>query len=131
MRSDCSDLSYELKCYRRNIHRYKINSWITNIKGTPIEIDKLLNSMKRKILGVPLLKPDYQKEYLDGIRNIYSEYYDKQKYPNISRRYLYAEYLTDIYILHKKEWNKHKMSYKEFKRSGLVVKYRDIMSNNK
>ena len=93
MKSDCKLLYYELHNYRCSfLKRKNINGWKSNIDGTPVIIDKLLNSFNRKIKGIPMFTDDVKREYFEGLRKIFEKYYDELKFNNLSRKDAYYKY---------------------------------------
>jgi len=130
MKLDCELLYYDLNNYRRSfLKRKNINSWRKNITGTPIIIDKLLNSFDRKIKGIPLFPEDVKIEYFKGLNDIFEKYYNEMKYNNLSRKDCYYRYLAE----HFKTTGKGRglknnlaelMSFKQFIKAGLCNAYR-------
>ena len=97
MKSDCKLLYYDLDDYRRSfLKRKNINGWRKNITGTPIIIDKVLNSFDRKIKGIPLFPEDVKIEYFKGLNDIFEKYYNEMKYNNIIQELdCYYNYLAE------------------------------------
>ena len=119
-----------LSDYRRKfLKRKNINRWKPNVNGTPIIIDKLLNSFDRKIKGIPLFTDEVKREYFEGLRKIFENYYDEQKFNNPSRKDAYMNYLainfkTTGYRRAKENNLNELMTFKEFVATGLCNKYR-------
>jgi len=130
MKLDCESLCYDLNYYRRSfLKRKNINGWRKNITGTPIIIDKLLNSFDRKIKGIPLFTEDVKIEYFKGLNDIFEKYYNEMKYNNFSRKDCYYSYLAENYrTTGKGRWKKNNlaelMSFKQFIKAGLCNDYR-------
>ena len=132
MKSDCKLLCYDLNDYRRSfLKRKNINGWRKNINGTPIIIDKLLNSFDRKIKGLPLFSEDVKIEYFKGLNDIFEKHYNEMKYKNISRKDCYYKYIA----VHFKTTGKGRstknnleelMSFKQFIKAGLCNNYRNF-----
>ncbi len=129
MKLDCELLSYDLNNYRRSfLKRKNINGWRKNITGTPIIIDKLLNSFDRKIKGVPLFSEDVKIEYFKGLNDIFEKHYNEMKYNNLSRRDCYYKYLAAHFKITGKGRGKNNLaellSFKQFIKAGLCNSYR-------
>jgi len=111
---------YELKRNIQNLRnsflkRKLINDYKTNGKGTPEIIDKILNSFDRKIKSKPIFKQDIKEEYFKRLNEIFFDYYKTLNEPKQSKKDLYLNYVSDMYILHGKEKYKSKcMTYKDF-----------------
>lgn len=130
MKSDCKLLYYDLHNYRRTfLKRKNINCWKKNINGTPVIIDKLLNSFNRKIKGIPLFTDDVKSEYFEGLRKIFANHYDELKFNNLSRKDAYYNYLASNFITtgrgrSKKNNLNELMTFKEFIAAGICNNYR-------
>jgi len=102
---------------RKNINRYKKTS-----KGTPIIIDKLLNSFDRKIKSQPIFTDDVRAEYFKGLQKLFNDYYDDTFQPRLPKWFHYSSYQADMYVIFGK-WDKAK-TYKEFVSTGMLAYYK-------
>ena len=121
-------LSYELYTYRinflskiKNINRYKKTSI-----GTPYKVDRIINCFDRKIKNIPIFTDEVRLKYLNGINNIYTEYYQSTYENKTSKKMAYLQYQTDIYFKYNKKMKIEVLNFKEFKKSGLVNKYKKL-----
>ena len=130
MKPDYDLLSYDLHYYRRTfLKRKNINCWKPNIDGTPVIIDKLLNSFNRKIKGIPLFTDDVKREYFEGLRKVFENHYDELKFNNISRKDAYYKYLAiNFRTTGRGRYLKNNlnelMTFKEFIAAGICNDYR-------
>lgn len=126
----CDVLYDDLHEYRRNfLKRKNINGWKPNIDGTPVIIDKLLNSFNRKIKGIPMFTDEVKREYFEGLRKIFEIYYDELKFNKKSRKDAYYTYLAHHFRTtgrgrYKKNNLNELMSFKEFIAAGICNDYR-------
>jgi hypothetical protein len=130
MKSDCKLLYYKLHNYRRAfLKRKNINGWKPNIDGTPVIVDKLLNSFNRKIKGIPMFTDEVKREYFEGLSKIFANYYDELKFNNLSRKDAYYTYLASNFKTtgrgHSLKNNLNElMTFKEFIAAGICNNYR-------
>lgn len=130
MKWGCNLLHYELQEYRRNfLKRKNINGWKPNIDGTPVIVDKLLNSFNRKIKGIPMFTDEVKREYFEGLSKIFANYYDELKFNNLSRKDAYIAYLARHYKAtgrgrYIKNNRNELMTFKEFIAAGICNNYR-------
>lgn len=113
-------LGYNLHKYRlhflkrKNIQKYKKSK-----KGTPIVIDKMINSFDRKIQGITIFSEEVKNEYFKGINEIMSNYYLETFLPKKSKYEKYISFLADQYFLYGKDFEK--ISFKQYKLNGKVT----------
>jgi len=119
-----------LNNYRSSfLKRKNINRWKRNINGTPEIVDKLLNSFNRKIKGIPMFTDEVKREYFEGLRKIFENYYDELKFNNLSRQDAYYTYLARHFRAtgrgrYVKNNLNELMSFKEFIAAGICNDYR-------
>lgn len=105
---------------RKNINRYKKMG-----KGTPVVIDKLLNSFDRKIKGISIFTEDIKKQYFDGLNEIFDAYYWDTFQPNFPKSFHYNDYLSDMYCLYGvNSYKPYSLTFKEFVRTGKLAYYK-------
>jgi hypothetical protein len=123
MKLDCELLAIDLSNYRRSfLKRKNINRYVKQSKGTPIILDKLMNAFDRKIKGIPIFTEDVKKEYFEGLKKIYSNYYEEIRLPKPSRKDAYISYLAENYCLYGKKYKT--IQFDEFVKRGLSNNYR-------
>jgi hypothetical protein len=112
---------------RKNVNKYKKQP-----NGTPKIIDKMINAFDRKIKGVPILKDEVKKIYMEGIESIFDDFYNSLIDDNTSKQYYYRMYQADMYCNLNPPFTKAKnrkepkyLSFREFKMAGLVKKYKN------
>lgn len=123
MKLDYEILAIDLMNYRRSfLKRKNINKYSKQIKGTPIIIDKLINSFERKIKGVSIFSNEIKQEYFIGLNKIFASFYEESRFPKPSKKDAYINYLAECYCLFGR---KHKpISYNEFVKRGMSNNYR-------
>ena len=124
-RENCSKLQGELHNYRmaflskkKNINRYKPSP-----KNTPLYVHRAINRLDRKIKNIPLLDESAKRRYFDGLNDIIKNHYKELREPRMSKKDAYCKYISTQYIV----FGKHKkncITFDEFKKAGLVNKYR-------
>lgn len=119
-------INYDVQKYRKDfLKRKNINKYKKVGKGTPVVIDKLLNSFDRKIKGIEIFTEDVKKQYFDGLNEIFDAYYWDTFQPNIPKCYHYSDYIADMYFVYgKKNYKDNCLSFKEFVRSGNLAYYK-------
>ena len=123
MKLDYSILAIDLMNYRKSfLKRKNINRYTKQKKGTPIIIDKLINSFDRKIKGINIFTNDIKKEYIKGLNIIFAKFYEENRLPKPSKRDAYINYLAENYILYGKGYKS--ISFDEFVKRGLSNNYR-------
>jgi hypothetical protein len=112
---------------RKNINRYKKSN-----KGTPVVLDKLLNSFDRKIKGVPIFNDEVKKEYFEGLQNIFNNYYEDTFQPRITKRQYYSSYLAIMYDIYGvKNYKEKSLTLKEFISTGELAKFKKIIRDRR
>jgi len=123
MKLDYSILAIDLMNYRKSfLKRKNINRYTKQKKGTPIIIDKLINTFDRKIKGISIFTNDIKKEYTKGLNIIFAKFYEENRLPKPSKRDAYINYLAENYILYGKGYKS--ISFDEFVKRGLSNNYR-------
>ena len=123
MKLDYEILTIDLINYRKSFLKKKnINRYSKQIKGTPIVIDKLINSFDRKIKGISIFSNDIKSEYFIGLNKIFSSFYDEDRLPKPSKKDAYINYLAENYCLYGKKYKS--ISYYEFVKRGMSNNYR-------
>lgn len=120
----------DLMFYRKSfLKRKNINGYKKLPNGTPIIIDKLINSFDRKIKSKKLFKDDVKIEYLKGVQLFFNSYYEAMSYPKESKKDSHSNYIVANFRVkgrgrQRKNNMDELMTFKEFKKSGLVNKFR-------
>ena len=130
---------YNINKLKRAIHnlrlsflkRKNINNWKRLPKETPECLSKIINSFERKINNLEIFDSKTKKLYFQKLNELYEEYYEGEKENKCSKIYAYANYYATNYCPLKKhtkkqveELKKRILTFKEFKKSGLVNKYK-------
>ena len=94
-------LKISLNNYRKwFLKRKNINGYKKLPKGTPKEIDRLINSFDRKIDGKSIFTDEVKKEYFNGISIIYNKFYELSFEPKLSWKDKQAQKKADYYIMY-------------------------------
>ncbi len=126
-------LDFNVRTYRQSfIKRKNINRYKKTSKGTPIIIDKLLNSFDRKIKGQPIFTDDIRAEYLKGLECIFNLYYKETSKPKPTKKHYYTSYLADMYIVFgSKCYREKSLPFKEFVSTGMLAHYKKKFNDKK
>lgn len=123
MKLDYDLLAIDLMNYRKSfLKRKNINRYSKQVKGTPIIIEKLINSFDRKIKGISIFSNEVKQEYFIGLREIFATFYEENRLPNPSKKDAYINYLAENYCLYGKKYKS--ISFNEFVKRGLSNNYR-------
>ena len=113
-------LQYEIYEYRKSfLKRKNINGYKKNIKGTPNNLDKLLNCFDRKINKKEIFKSELKAKYLEGLNEIFGDYYHHNRHDKLTKKDAYNNYCAEQYI---KGYNP--ICFDSFKKIGLTWFYK-------
>jgi len=126
-------INRDVQNYRKNfLKRKNINNYKKVSKGTPVVIDKILNSFDRKIKGINIFTEDVKKQYFDGLNDIFDDYYWDTFQPRFPKAFHYNAYLADMYCVYGvKSYKQHSLTFKEFVMTGKLAYYKRKFNDRK
>jgi hypothetical protein len=117
-------LSQMLSEHRKSfLKRMNVQGYKKQAKGTPVILDKIINSFDRKIRQKFIFNSEIRKQYFSELKKIYERHYCEVRAMQFNRSSAYISYKADFYIKYN-EIDKAN-SKNDFIKSGGYRLYKD------